>query len=116
MSDGSSDVGSSDLTQADERVARLEQELAAAPANERGRLRAQLATVRASVRNEVLGQVAAEFDAVHSVERARDVGSVHELVTPSRPRPAPYEARSEARRLGTECVSPCRSRWCQAHS
>ena len=81
-------------TQADERVARLEQELAAAPANERGRLRAQLATVRASVRNEVLGQVAAEFDAVHSVERARDVGSVHEIVTPSRLRPALYEAVS----------------------
>ena len=81
-------------TQADARVARLEQALAAAPANERGRLRAELATVRASVRNEVLGEVAAEFDRVHSVERARDVGSVHEIVSPSRLRPALHEAVS----------------------
>ena len=33
------------------------------------------------MRNEVLGQVAAEFDAVHSVERAKNVGSVHEIIS-----------------------------------
>ena len=79
-------------TQADERVARLEQDLAVAPPHERARLRAELASVRATVRNEMLGEVAAEFDRVHSVERARDVGSVHEIVSPSRLRPALHEA------------------------
>ncbi len=79
-------------TQADERVARLEQELAAAAPHERARLRAELAAVRAGVRNEMLGEVAAEFDRIHSVERARDVGSVHEIVAPSRLRPALHEA------------------------
>ena len=43
---------------------------------------------------EMLGEVAAEFDRVHSVERARGVGSVHEIVAPSRLRPALYEAVS----------------------
>ena len=37
---------------------------------ERGRLRAELADVRATVRSEKLGEVAAEFDGIHSVQRA----------------------------------------------
>src|SRR5688500_1168403 len=78
-------------TQADPRVAALEHELAGAPAHDRARLRAELAAVRAGVRNEMLGEVAAEFDRIHSVERARDVGSVHEIVAPSRLRPALHE-------------------------
>ena len=32
------------------------------------------------MRTEKLGEVAAEFDAVHSVERAQDVGSVHRII------------------------------------
>jgi hypothetical protein len=32
------------------------------------------------VRTEKLGEVAAEFDAVHSVQRALDVGSVHRII------------------------------------
>ena len=49
--------------------------------------RAELAEVREAVRNEKLGDVAAEFDAVHSVDRAMAVGSVHRMVTPARLRP-----------------------------
>ena len=88
-------------TQADERVGRLEQELATAPPPDRGRLRAELAAVRASVRNEKLGEVAADFDRIHSVERAREVGSVHEIVAPSRLRPALHEAVCRGLALGS---------------
>ena len=37
--------------------------------------------------SEKLGQVADEFDNVHSIERARDVGSVHTIVPAARLRP-----------------------------
>ena len=74
-------------TQADERVQQLERALALAPADERAHRRAELATARSAVRNEMLGAVAAEFDAVHSVARARDVGSVHGIVPAARLRP-----------------------------
>jgi len=79
-------------TEADPRVRELEQAVAAAPVSEQARLRAALAEQRAAVRNEKLGQVAAEFDAVHSVERARQVGSVHEIVPAHRLRPALHAA------------------------
>jgi hypothetical protein len=39
------------------------------------------------VHSEKLGQVADEFDNVHSIERARDVGSVHTIVPAARLRP-----------------------------
>ena len=74
-------------TQADERVQRLEQTIATASVHDRARLRAELASVRSSVRNEMLGVVAAEFDQIHSVERAKAVGSVHEIVRADRLRP-----------------------------
>jgi len=79
-------------TEADPRVRALEEALAAAPASEQARRRAALAEVRASVRNEKLGEVAAEFDAIHSVERARAVGSVDEIIPAHRLRPALHEA------------------------
>ncbi|HEU5082640.1 MAG TPA: carboxyl transferase domain-containing protein, partial [Acidimicrobiales bacterium] len=79
-------------TQSDERVQALEQAIATAGPLERSDLRAELDAVRATVRNEKLGEVAAEFDAIHSVERARAVGSVHEIITPSRLRPALFDA------------------------
>ena len=39
------------------------------------------------VRTEKLGEVAADFDAVHSVQRAQEVGSVHRIIPASRLRP-----------------------------
>ena len=79
-------------TGADPRVRELERAVTAAPAAEQARLRAELAALRATVRNEKLGEVASEFDAVHSVERARDVGSVDDIVPAHRLRPALHEA------------------------
>jgi acetyl-CoA carboxylase carboxyltransferase component len=70
-------------TRLDERVRSLE-EAGASPA--------EVAAVRDEVRTEKLGEVAAEFDAVHSVQRALDVGSVHRIIDAARLRPELVEA------------------------
>jgi acetyl/propionyl-CoA carboxylase alpha subunit/acetyl-CoA carboxylase carboxyltransferase component len=72
---------------ADPRVKELEAEVAAASGHEKARLRARLREVTRAVHSEKLGQVADEYDAVHSVDRARRVGSVHEIIPASSLRP-----------------------------
>jgi hypothetical protein len=52
------------------------------------RLRVQLEATRAAVRSDKLGEVAAEFEAVHNVERARQVGSVHSIIAAAELRPS----------------------------
>ncbi|HXY38231.1 MAG TPA: carboxyl transferase domain-containing protein, partial [Vicinamibacteria bacterium] len=79
-------------TAADPRVKRLEAAAAAASGPEKARLRAALRETTRAVQSEKLGQVADEYDAVHSVERARRVGSVHEIIPASRLRPHLIEA------------------------
>jgi acetyl-CoA carboxylase carboxyltransferase component len=76
----------------DIRVAELEELAVNADGVERARLRARLADATETVRSEKLGEVAAEFDHVHSVERALQVGSVSKLVTAERLRPALIDA------------------------
>jgi len=78
-------------TAADPRVADLQ--AAIAEATERGAhdeasaLRAKLASAWPAVHAEKLGQLADEFDRVHSIERAREVGSVQAIVPAARLRP-----------------------------
>jgi acetyl-CoA carboxylase carboxyltransferase component len=83
-------------TAADPRVAELEQRIAEARRTgndtEASALTAELATVRPGVRSEKLGEVADEFDAKHSIQRAQEVGSVDEIVAPERLRPYLIEA------------------------
>jgi acetyl-CoA carboxylase carboxyltransferase component len=74
-------------TRRDPRVASLEAELAGADGVDKRRLRARLDEVARTVRSEMLGQVAEEFDAIHSVQRAREVGSLDAIIPPSRLRP-----------------------------
>ncbi len=69
------------LTDSDPRVVALRQQLAAASSRfDKAAIRSNLATVRAAVQAEHHAAVAAEFDAIHSVERARRVGSLDEIV------------------------------------
>ena len=56
------------------------------------RLDAELEELRQRVHAEKLGEVADEFDGIHSVHRARDVGSVHEIIPAARLRPYLVEA------------------------
>jgi len=79
-------------TDADSRVTELEERLDQVDDDERARLRAELAEVRATVRSEKLGEVADEFDDVHSVERALHVGSIDAIIPADRLRPHVIEA------------------------
>jgi acetyl-CoA carboxylase carboxyltransferase component len=72
---------------ADRRVGELEAALAEAAEDERAALQARLVAVTDEVRSEKLGEMAAEFDSVHSIERARRVGSVHEIIPAAELRP-----------------------------
>ncbi|WP_406109146.1 carboxyl transferase domain-containing protein [Micromonospora globbae] len=74
-------------TAKDPRVAELEARVAAASNGERAALVTQLMDVRAAVRSEKLGEVAAEFDGVHSIQRAVEVGSVDAIIRPEELRP-----------------------------
>ena len=79
-------------TEADPRVVELEARLDQVDDGERARVRADLVEVRATVRSEKLGEVAAEFDDVHSVERALRVGSIDAIIPADRLRPHVIEA------------------------
>ena len=84
-----------DVTQrarSDRRVLAVEAEIAKADPAAKAKLRTRLAELIEEVRSEKLGEVAAEFDAVHSVERALEVGSVHAIVAAERLRPWLIEA------------------------
>ncbi len=74
-------------TKADPRVKELEQRLRDADPAERMALRIELDTLAKQVHSEKLGEVADEFDTVHSVERAQKVGSVDRIVPPDNLRP-----------------------------
>jgi hypothetical protein len=85
-------------TSADPRVTALERRARDADDVERARLAAELADLRTAVRSEKLGEVAAEFDAVHSIERAVAVGSVDAIISAAELRPALIDAIERALR------------------
>jgi acetyl-CoA carboxylase carboxyltransferase component len=89
-------------TDADPRVVELKGRLDGAEGDERAELRVALADLRASVRSENLGQVAAEFDRVHSVERALEVGSIDAIIPAARLRPHLIEALERGMRRTVE--------------
>src|SRR6185437_13009309 len=69
-------------TEADPRVADLQSAIDEATA-----LRAKLESAWPAVHADKLGQLADEFDRAHSIERAREVGSVQAIVPAARLRP-----------------------------
>jgi acetyl-CoA carboxylase carboxyltransferase component len=76
----------------DPRVTSLQARLAEVSGAERAALTAELAEVQASVRAEKLGETAAEFDRVHSIQRAVEVGSVDAIISVAELRPRIIEA------------------------
>jgi acetyl-CoA carboxylase carboxyltransferase component len=67
----------------DARIAEIDERIAASGGAERGRLRAERERRWTAVRSEKLGELAAEFDAIHSVARAVAVGSVDRVIAAS---------------------------------
>ena len=74
-------------TDADPRLGELQARIAKAESADAPPLRAQLATLRAEVRAEKLGTVADEFEKIHSIKRALEVGSIHTITPAARLRP-----------------------------
>ncbi|MER7133489.1 hypothetical protein, partial [Streptosporangium saharense] len=67
-------------------------QVAAAVGGDRAALSAELDQLRATVRAEKLGEVAGEFDRVHNIERAVEVGSVDAVIRAAELRPRIIEA------------------------
>jgi acetyl-CoA carboxylase carboxyltransferase component len=74
-------------TAEDPRVVAVEAALAEAAEGDRSTLRAELADLRVTVRSEKLGEVAAEFEQVHNIQRALAVGSVDAIIPARELRP-----------------------------
>ena len=70
-------------TRKDERLQALNQAMLQADAAEKGRLRAQWNELHDVVYSEKLGEMASEFDHVHSVQRAQSVGALDHIIPPA---------------------------------
>ena len=79
-------------TESDPRVVELREAMAEAAAPRQERLRAQLAHLTEQVRSEKLGEVADEFDAIHTIQRALRVGSVDRIISAAELRPYVVDA------------------------
>jgi acetyl-CoA carboxylase carboxyltransferase component len=71
----------------DARLESLNQAISQAEGADKGRLRAEWNELFKVVHSEKLGEVAAEFDRVHSVHRALEVGALHNIIPPRNLRP-----------------------------
>jgi acetyl-CoA carboxylase carboxyltransferase component len=96
-------------TRKDPRVAAVQKELEQASDVGKAALRAKLSEITRSVRSEKLGQVADEFDGIHSVHRALQVGSLDRIIKASDLRPYVVDALErlmarEAQRAGAQVV------------
>ncbi len=79
-------------TQRDPRIAELDERIEAADGSERRRLRTERADLIEKVRAEKMGELAAKFDTIHSIQRAVEVGSVSGIVAADALRPYLIEA------------------------
>ena len=68
----------------DERIVALRQQLEGADEASRVALTDRLAELREGVKAEMISTVAAEFDGIHDVHRAVEVGSIDEVVSVAR--------------------------------
>jgi acetyl/propionyl-CoA carboxylase alpha subunit/acetyl-CoA carboxylase carboxyltransferase component len=74
-------------TERDPQVREAAERLRAATDPAAGALRARLAEITVAVRSAKLGEVADEFDRIHTVQRAMAVGSVDRIISAARLRP-----------------------------
>ena len=79
-------------TREDSRIAELDEQIEDAEGAEREKLRTEREERWADVRSEKLGELAGEFDSIHSVERAVEVGSVDRIIAAAELRPQLIEA------------------------
>ncbi len=89
-------------TRSDPRIVDIDERIEASDGAERQRLRAERATLVDTVRNEKMGELAAKFDSIHSIERAVEVGSVRGIVAAGSLRPYLVEAIERGMRKAAE--------------
>ncbi len=94
----------------DPRMEALAQAMNQAQGAEKNRLRADWNELFKVVHSEKLGEMAAEFDHIHSVNRALEVGALHKIIPPHQLRPYLIDAiargiyKDEAMRSGKKSV------------
>jgi acetyl-CoA carboxylase carboxyltransferase component len=71
----------------DPRLQELNEAIARAEGAEKGRLLAQWDELFKVIHSEKLGEMADQFDRVHSVQRALQVGALHRIIPPATLRP-----------------------------
>ncbi len=71
----------------DPRLSELNEAIVRAEGPEKGRLRAKWNELFKIIHSEKLGEIANEFDRIHSVHRALSVGALHHILPPSKLRP-----------------------------
>jgi acetyl-CoA carboxylase carboxyltransferase component/biotin carboxyl carrier protein len=91
-------------TRRDPRIAELEREIADPERTDKAALRARLEELLQAVRSEKLGEVAEEFDGIHSVQRALQVGSIHRILPAAELRP--YLIDAVERGMAKEATAP----------
>ena len=92
----------------DPRLQPLTEQMAQAKGAEKARLRSEWDELFKVVHSEKLGEVAAQFDHIHSVHRALEVGALHHIIPPAQLRPylVSAVARGIARELQTNSKKP----------
>jgi len=91
-------------TDGDQRLADLRGRLADADSSAAVRFRADLEETRGIVRSEKQGEVADEFERIHTIERARQVGSIHVIIPAERLRPYLIDAVERGMRRSIESI------------
>ncbi len=91
-----------DATRRDPRVNEIDERIEAADGAERQRLRGERASVFETVRAEKMGELAAKFDSIHSIQRAVEVGSVSGIVSAEGLRPYLIDAIERGMRKTAE--------------
>jgi acetyl/propionyl-CoA carboxylase alpha subunit/acetyl-CoA carboxylase carboxyltransferase component len=89
----------------DERLEALTQAMAKADGKEKARLRAQWNELFKVVHSEKLGEMAVEFDRVHSVHRALRVGALHHILPPASLRPYLIDAVERGMRVTEQSIA-----------
>jgi acetyl/propionyl-CoA carboxylase alpha subunit/acetyl-CoA carboxylase carboxyltransferase component len=84
-------------TEADPRLVDLRSRIEQADGGDAAPLRAELGQLRATVRAEKQAEVATEFDRIHTIERAKEVGSVDAIILPGELRPYLVKAVEQGR-------------------
>jgi acetyl-CoA carboxylase carboxyltransferase component len=99
-------------TEADPRIVRLRTRLRAAEGRQAAVIRARLIETSATVRSQNFGEIASEFDKIHSIHRALAVGSVDRIIPARELRPYLIDAigRGLARDLATDDCDRAASR------